>query len=158
MSDAEVPSWREALQAQPGLALIRASVAGTLVYAMVAVAATAFIDALGVAVAVVSLALFLGGSVAFLWAYFIAIGRSRTDLIGVGGLFFLAGCAPRVVQRVMMTSLVAQVVVALVTASIHLYTEVAFGTLVPMWGLGLAGLWGARHGTFPPRPADQPSA
>jgi hypothetical protein len=26
-----------------------------------------------------------------------------------------------------------------------------FGVLVPMFPLGLIGLWGARHGTFPPR-------
>src|SRR5207248_757919 len=26
-----------------------------------------------------------------------------------------------------------------------------FGILVPLWGLGLAGLWAARHGTFPRR-------
>ena len=26
-----------------------------------------------------------------------------------------------------------------------------FSVLVPMYPLGLIGLWGARHGTFPPR-------
>jgi hypothetical protein len=28
---------------------------------------------------------------------------------------------------------------------------VAFGILVPIFGLGLAGLWGARHGVFEAR-------
>ena len=28
-----------------------------------------------------------------------------------------------------------------------------FGVLVPMLPMGLAGLWGARHGVYPPRPA-----
>ena len=28
------------------------------------------------------------------------------------------------------------------------------GSIVPMFGLGLSGLWGARHGTFPPRSSD----
>jgi hypothetical protein len=27
----------------------------------------------------------------------------------------------------------------------------AFGFLVPMFGLGMSGLWGARYGTFEPR-------
>ena len=60
------------------------------------------------------------------------------------------------VQVRMLVPLAIQVVVALLTASIRLYTPLAFGILVPMWGLGLAGLWGARYGTFPPRPATEP--
>jgi hypothetical protein len=110
--------------------------------------------------AVVAGILFFGGIAAFLMAYFRAIGRSRTDLIGVGGLFFLAGCAPGGVQAAMLTSLAVEVVVGVATAAIRFSSLVdddlnplAFGILVPMWGLGLAGLWGARHGTFPARPA-----
>lgn len=148
--------WRAELRAQPGLGIVRASVAGTAVFVVTAALGALFIDRLGVVVAAVSGLLFFGGAAAFLWAYAIAIGRSRTDLIGVGGLFFLAGCAPAVVRRVMMTALGVQVVVAIAAASVRLYTELAFGVLVPMWGLGLAGLWGARHGTFPPRSADGP--
>jgi hypothetical protein len=150
--------WRADLQAQPGLGIVRASVAGTVGYAIVAVLATAFTDSLGLLVAVVSGVLFFAGTGAFLWAYAIAIGRSRHDLIGMGGLFFLAGSAPPVVQRVMMGSLGAEVVVAVVTASLRTYTELAFGVLVPMWGLGLAGLWGARHGVFPRRETDPPAS
>lgn len=135
-----------------GRDLVRASWWGTALYCAVAVAATVWTDAGGPAVAAVSLLLFLGGSVAFLWAYFVALERSRSELIGVGGLFFLAGCAPPSVQRSMMLSLGIQTTVAVITASIRLYTALAFGILVPMWGLGLAGLWGARHGVFPQRP------
>ena len=40
-------------------------------------------------------------------------------------------------------------------ASIRPFTEVAFGILAPMFGLGLMALWGGRHGTFPPRPPEQ---
>jgi hypothetical protein len=32
------------------------------------------------------------------------------------------------------------------------YTEVAFGILAPMFGLGLMGVWGGRYGDFPERP------
>lgn len=139
--------WRDA----PGQGLIRAAWAGTALQVVVAVPAVLAPDTVGPTYAVVSLGLFAVGVVAFLWAYAIAVGRSRTDTIGVGGLFFLAGCAPPAVQRVMMTALAVEVVVALGAASLRVYTALAFGILVPMFGLGLSGLWGARHGTFPPR-------
>ncbi len=40
--------------------------------------------------------------------------------------------------------------------SIRLYSPLAFGFLVPVYGLGLCGLWGARYGTFEPRPVPEP--
>ncbi|HEY5155107.1 MAG TPA: hypothetical protein VIJ47_10265 [Acidimicrobiales bacterium] len=106
------------------------------------------------AAVIVSLLLFLAGTVAFVWAYLVAIGRSRTDLIGMGGLFFLAGSAPRAVQRSLWASLAVEVVVAVATASARPFTPLAFGVLAPMFGLGVMGLWGAKFGTFPPRPPD----
>ena len=83
-----------------------------------------------------------------------AIGRSRTDLIGMGGLFFLAGSAPRAVQRSLWASLAVEVVVAVATAAARPFTPLAFGVLAPMFGLGVMGLWGAKFGTFPPRPPE----
>jgi hypothetical protein len=44
-----------------------------------------------------------------------------------------------------------QLVVSLVVASIRPFTAVAFAILVPMFGIGMMGLWSARHGSFPPR-------
>jgi hypothetical protein len=142
-----------ALPDAPGAArIVQASIAGTVLFALTAVPAAIAPDTfVGVAV-LVSLALFAVGLVAFVWAYAVAVGRSRTDLMGIGGLFFLAGSAPRVVQRRLIGSLVAEIVIAVVTASTRVYTPLAFGVLVPMYGLGLMGLWGARYGTFPPRP------
>jgi hypothetical protein len=58
------------------------------------------------------------------------------------------------VQAVLLGSLVVEVVVGLVAATVRIYTPVAFALLVPMYGLGLAGLWGATYGTFPPREPD----
>jgi hypothetical protein len=109
----------------------------------------------GVAV-IVSLVLFTVGVVAFAWAYLVAIGRSRTDLLGMGGLFFLAGSAPRSVQRNLVGSFIIEVVLALATASARPFTPVAFAILAPMYGLGVMGLWGAKFGTFPLRPPDPP--
>jgi hypothetical protein len=134
--------------------IVQASIAGTVVFAVTAVPAAIAPDAfVGVAV-IVSMVLFALGLVAFAWAYGVAVGRSRTDLIGIGGLFFLAGSAPRSVQRRLIGSLVAEIVIAVATASTRVYTPLAFGVLVPMYGLGLMGLWGARFGTFPPRPPE----
>ena len=57
-----------------------------------------------------------------------------------------------------------QIVVALVTALSRTETadgragsSLALGVLVPMFGLGLNGLWAAYHATFPPIP-EQPAA
>jgi len=99
--------------------------------------------------------LFFAGIALFLWAFAIAVNRSRADLIGVGGLFFLAGSASRPVQRQLLGSFGLEVVVGLATAAVHPFTPLAFGVLVPMYGLGLCGLWSARYGTFPPRPPDE---
>jgi len=139
-----------------GRLLVRASWLGTALFVVAAVVVTLAPEDLGDAFAVLSLGLFGAGTVAFIWAFLVAVNRSRGELIGVGGLYFLAGCAPAAVQRAMMDSLGVEVVVALAAASIRPYTSVAFGILVPMYGLGLAGLWGARHGTFPPRDAPAP--
>jgi len=50
-----------------------------------------------------------------------------------------------------------EVVAAIVSASIRPFTPMAFGFLVPVYGLGLCGLWGARYGTFAPRAEPGPS-
>jgi hypothetical protein len=46
-----------------------------------------------------------------------------------------------------------------VTSAVRPFSSLAFGVLVPVSGLGLMGLWGARYGTFPPRggPESEPA-
>jgi hypothetical protein len=124
---------------------------GTAVFVLTAVAATV-VDALDPVALVVDVVLFGVGCVAFVAAYLRAVNRSRTDSIAVTSLFFLAGSAPPDVRRSLLGALVVQVVVALATAIARPYTILAAGTLVPIYGLGLCGLWAARLGTFPPRP------
>lgn len=135
-----------------GAGLIRIDAAGTALFGITAVIGAAVGEGLAVLpLIVVSLGLFAVGVATFLWAYGIAVGRSRTDAIGMGGLFFLSGCAPRAVQKPMLGLWGVQLVVALVAASIRPFTAVAFAILVPMFGIGLMGLWAARYGSFPPR-------
>jgi hypothetical protein len=141
----------------PGQGLIRLSWIGTVVF--VAATGVALVTGAGqAALIVVSIVLFLAGAGAFAAAYLIAVGRSRYDAIGMGGLFFLAGTAPRSVQRHLLGSFAVELVVALATASVGLAmapveaaNPLAFGILTPLYGLGIAGLWGARYGTFAPR-------
>lgn len=149
-------AWpRERRWAGEGARLVHVTLAGTVVFAVSAVAAVLTEAARGEAT-IVALVLFATGLLTFLVAYGRAIGRSREVVLGVGGIYFLAGSAPRAVQVRLLGALAAQTVVAIVTSSLEPYTSVAFGMLVPMFGLGMAGLWGAFHGEFPERAA--PSA
>lgn len=141
--------------APAGVRLLQLAVAGTAVFAVTAGVAV-LVDDFRTAAAVVDGVLFFAGIGAFFAAYVRAIARSRTHELGVGGIFFLSGSAPRRVRSVLLGALAAQVVVALVTASVRPFTPLAFGMLVPMFGVGVAGVWGAFHGTYPARSA--PSA
>jgi hypothetical protein len=134
----------------PGGGIVRASLVGTAVFTIVAVGAVVA-PVLQLALVIVSVGLFAAGVVTFLLAFARAVERSRHEAIGMGGLFFLVGSAPGAVQVRLLGALAVQVVVAFAAASIRIYTPVAFGLLVPMYGLGLAGLWGSTYGTFGPR-------
>lgn len=131
--------------------LARVSWIGTAVFAASAAVAVASdaTAARGAAVAV-ALVLFVAGTVAMLAAVVVAAGRSRTEEIAVGSLFLFQGPAARAGRPLHLATAV-QTVVALVSASLRPYTSLAFGILVPIFGLGLTGLWGARHSAFPPR-------
>ena len=135
----------------PGPAIINGAWAGTGLFVATAALATIDPDGLSGPGVAVDLGLFAVGCAAFLWAYAVAVSRSRTDAIGIGGLYFLQGSAPRVVQLRLLIPLAIQVVVAIATSSMRPYTAVAFGILVPIFGLGLSGLWGARYGHFDAR-------
>lgn len=135
----------------PGRAIVRASWAGTIVFLVAAAAGVADPDTFESVVTGVAVVLFAAGVVAFLWAFVRAAGRSRTDELSVAGVWFLSGSAPPKVRRNLLGSLAVQVVASVAAASIRPFTGVAFGVLVPVYGLGLAGVWGAAHGTFPPR-------
>jgi hypothetical protein len=141
----------DAPPATVGTTIINLSWAGTAAYAALALAGTIVPDWFAMPTAALSGVLFLIGCVVFLWAYAIAVARSRTDAIGIGGLYFLADSAPREPAFRLRLSFGVEVVAAIVSASIRPFTPMAFGFLVPVYGLGMMGLWGARHGTFEPR-------
>jgi hypothetical protein len=137
----------------PGNDLVTGDLASTALLVATSAAAAAAPDTFGTVHAVVSCLAFVVGCAAFLWAYAIGVSRSRAELVTMGGLFFLTGgVAPTPVATRLRLALVVQVVAVVAAAAIRPYSNVAFGVLAPLLGLGLMALWGARHGTFEPRP------
>ena len=75
-------------------------------------------------------------------------------------LFLLTGAAtPRRVRLAMNGLLVAQIAIATITTFARLDgpdgnpgSSLAVGFLVPMFGIGMNGLWASRHAAFGPRP------
>ena len=143
-----------------GSAIIRFDVVGTALFVITAVlAAVFFTNALQWVGAVTALALFAVGVYCFLWSYFHAVQRSRTDEISVVTLYFLGGDpTPSRVKRAMLGLLAVQVATATATTFARLDgpdgdpgSSLAVGFLVPMFGFGLNGLWAAFHGAFPER-------
>jgi hypothetical protein len=145
----------------PGARIVEFDLAGTAV----------FVVALAVAVPLrshrfaqfliggVSMSLFAIGVVTTLWAYTRALERSRTEEVGVANLYLLTGhTAPPRVKRTMSGALALQVVAAVTGAWVGVVgldkgdlNALAFGVLVPMFGIGVNGVWAARHGSYGPR-------
>jgi hypothetical protein len=145
--------------------IVQVNLIGTGVFVVATVVAAAvFTNAARLVGVVVALALFAIGVFAFLWSYWTAVQRSRVDNISVAQLYFLGGgSTPAPVKRIMNAALLGQVVVGLGAAIArsstngHPGSTLAFGILVPMFGLGLNGLWCATHGTFAPRQQENSS-
>jgi hypothetical protein len=131
--------------------LVQASWLGTAALAAASVAGLVDIDTFAPVVVWLSAVMFAVGCVLFFVAYAIAVGRSRTDAIGIGGLYFLAGSAPVGVRRHLVGSLAAQCAIAVAVIALRPFTSLVLSSLAPMFGLGCAGVWGARFGTFAPR-------
>lgn len=141
--------------------LVRANVIGTALFVVAeAVAVPMRADRFGqVLIAVVSLVLFAAGVATSLWAYAAALERSRSEEVGVANLYLLTGdTAPPKVKRTMSIALTVQVLVGLVGAIVGVaglsegdLNALAFGALVPMYGIGMNGAWAARYGSYGPR-------
>ncbi len=144
-----------------GQILIRLNLVGTAMFLLTATFAAVVFSTFAQWVgAVTALILFAVGVFTFLWSYWNAVQRSRSDQIAVTQLYFLVGeVAPRKVRVVMNSALLAQVLIATVTAlgrpngpEGRPGSSLAVGFLVPMLGFGLNGLWAAYHGRFLARP------
>lgn len=140
--------WPEAAMGEQLLSIDRFV---TTIFGVFAVASLIFPSIFGYVFAVACCICFAAGCVAFVAAYWLGLQRSRTEHVTVAGIYALAGSAPRDIRRSFHTLTIAQLVVALVTASMRPYTLQAFGILVPVFGIGLAGYWAVRYGEFKSR-------
>ena len=144
-----------------GARWVRADVIGTAVFAAVIALGVPLREerAMQIVVGAVSMMLFAAGAATGLWAYISALERSRVHEIGVANLYLLTGpTAPKRTKRTMTLSLVAQTAIALAGAIVGAtglsgdeVNALAFGILVPMFGIGINGMWAVRHGAFGPR-------
>ncbi len=133
-----------------GSSLFARDAIGTVIFTAAAAISVVF-GGLRIAFAALSIVLFLLGCITFLWAYARAIERSRTEEVSVLGIYGLAAPIPGGIRWRFHMLTAVQVVVSIIAASMRPFTAQAFGILVPMFGLGLGGLWAAMHGTFEPR-------
>ena len=123
----------------------------TIAFVLSVVLAVA-VPAIELVAVVVSALLFFIGSVVALVAFGIGIVRSaRGDDISVANLFLLQGSAPKPVRRQFLWVLVASL--AAVALSFANLTVAPYAWLALMVPVGFPGLWAARHGKFPARPA-----
>lgn len=147
-------------------AIVQVNLALTAVFAVTAtLAAVVFSTSWQWIGAITAMVLFAIGVAAFLWSYWNAVQRSRTDEIAVTQLYLLMGEAiPSPVRRVMNLTLLTQFVVAIATTLARPNgpdgnpgSSLAVGFLVPMLGFGLNGLWAVYHGNFATRAELRPS-
>lgn len=132
-----------------GRATIVSSWVGDALFAVTAIPAAAGVAAFDSVAIATALGLFFVSLVIWVWLFGVAAARSaRGDDIVVGSLFGSVGGAPRDVRIQLFAAFGVCLLVTFGTAAAE-----PFGVLVPMLPLGLVGLWAARHGTFPPRPA-----
>jgi hypothetical protein len=146
-----------------GDVIVLADVIGTAAFVVTALtAAVVFSTASQWVAAITAMSLFAIGVFAFIWSYFNAVQRSRSEQIGVMQIYLLVGPpTPARVRRVMSALLAVQIAVGIGTALARSEaadgspgTSLAVGVLVPMFGIGMNGLWCAFHGVFPDRPSD----
>jgi len=132
-----------------GRRIIVASWAGDALFAVTAVPLALGASALKPVALGLAVTLFVVGMAVWAWAFAVAVARSaQGDDIVVSSMFLVQGPVPKPVRAHLFGALGVAVGVAAATG-----TADAFGILMPMLPLGLIGLWGARHGTFPPRAA-----
>jgi hypothetical protein len=138
--------------ARQGRGIIRFGWFANVVFAATAIPVAAGLNGLiGVAI-VAALVLFLISVGVFVYAFLLALSRStQGDNVAVANLFFLQGSAPKPIRHTFLWMFVVCLAIAAGTAAWE-----PFGVLVPMLPVGLAGMWAARYGVFPPRPVTPP--
>lgn len=138
--------------ARQGRAIVVSGWVANALFAVTAIPVALGVDDLiGVAIGV-ALLLFVVAVGTFVYAFGVGLARStRGDNVAVANLFFLQGSAPKPVRRTFLWIFLVCLAVTVGTAAWE-----PFGVLVPMLPIGLAGVWAARYGVFPPRVTTAP--
>ncbi len=127
--------------------ILNASWISNAVFALASIPAVVGLDSGSEVGAAVSLVLFAGSLVVWVWAFAVAAARSsQGDAIAVGSLFLVEGTVSGPAKKSLYWSFVVSLVITAVAAGSN-----PFAVLVPMLSLGFVGLWGARHAEFPLR-------
>ena len=117
------------------------------VFALIGILDVLGVSALDTAVGVYSLALFFASLVIWIYAFGkVLVRNTQGDDIAVASWVFLQGSAPKDVRRHLLGATLASCILGFGMGFAN-----PLGALVPMFQLGLAALWGARHGTYPER-------
>ena len=133
--------------AEPRSKIPRISWAHTAFVTIGSTTALAGTDAGEYTAAAVCLASFFAGFCIWVVAFAKALGRTtRGDDVAVANWVFLSGSAPDGVRRQLLGAALVVLVMTLIVT-----TATPFVWLANLAPLGFAALWGAEHGTFPPR-------
>ncbi len=135
-----------------GRSIIVASWVANAVFALTAIPFALGVDDFEEVAVGTALVLFGLSLVVWAWALAVAFSRSaQGEDLEVASLFLTVGGAPTEVRWQLFGAFGACLLVTVASAAAD-----PFGVLVPMLPFGLVGLWAARLGVFPPRPAPKP--
>lgn len=132
--------------------IIQISLASTGAFGALSLVAYLLADRLDLIFAVTCGIVFTVGTLLLGLGIWNGIQRSRTDSVTLTGLLAVdKSHVPSAARNRLWLAVLLQTVIAIAFGSLRPFTEQAFGLLVPMLGLGFAGLWGSRFAVFHPR-------
>ncbi len=132
--------------------IINASLISTAGFGALSAATYLFAERLDVTFAVVCGLVFVAGTLLLGLGIWNGIQRSRVDDVTLTGLLSVdSSHVPASARNRLWLAVVLQIVISVLFGSLRPFTQQAFGLLVPILGLGFAGLWGSRFAVFHPR-------
>lgn len=124
----------------------------TGVFALATLLTHVFAESLDLTYAIYCSVLSALGVMLFLLGFWNGVQRSRIEDVNLSGLLAVAPShVGRAAALRIWLVIVAQIAIAATGTALRPFTQQTFGLLVPMFGVGLAALWGSRYAKFHPR-------